>query len=108
MSSYAPFTKVRHLLTFDRAFWWGGQIRGQKLHHYTGTYSKFLRTRDAQQQQALQDYQAKQAEIERLEGFVNRFGAKATKAAAANSKKKQIERIKQQMPDSVPVSLTGT
>ncbi|CAM6113173.1 unnamed protein product [Calypogeia fissa] len=83
------------------------EIRGQKLHHYTGSYSKFLRTREAQQQQALQDYQAKKAEIERLEGFVNRFGAKATKAAAANSKKKQIERIRQQMPDSVPVSLTG-
>ncbi|CAM6103536.1 unnamed protein product [Calypogeia fissa] len=83
------------------------EIRGQKLHHYTGSYSKVLRTREAQQQQALQDYQAKQAEIERLEAFVNRFGAKATKAAAANSKKKQIERIRQQMPDSVPVSLTG-
>ncbi|KAL2653884.1 hypothetical protein R1flu_022012 [Riccia fluitans] len=83
------------------------EVRGTKLYHYTGSYSKFLRTREAQQQQALQAYQAQQAEIARLQNFVDRFGAKATKASAANSKKKAIERIRGEMPDVAPMTAMG-
>ncbi|KAL3685846.1 hypothetical protein R1sor_003868 [Riccia sorocarpa] len=83
------------------------EVRGTKLHHYTGSYSKFLRTREAQQQQALQAYQAQQAEIARLQNFVDRFGAKATKASAANSKKKAIERIRGEMLEVAPTAAMG-
>ena len=72
------------------------------MHHYVGNYSSFLRARAARQLQASQAYKAKQAEIERLQVFVDRFGAKATKASAANSRKKMIEKIKEQMPDVAP------
>lgn len=72
------------------------------MHHYVGNYSSFLRSRAARQLQASQAYKAKQAEIERLQVFVDRFGAKATKASAANSRKKMIEKIKLQMPDVAP------
>lgn len=78
------------------------QITNAQLHHYVGNYSSFLRARAARQLQASQAYKAKQAEIERLQVFVDRFGAKATKASAANSRKKMIEKIKQQMPDEAP------
>lgn len=78
------------------------QIHRCQLHHYVGNYSSFLRARAARQLQASQAYKAKQAEIERLQVFVDRFGAKATKASAANSRKKMIEKIKQQMPDVAP------
>ena len=72
------------------------------MNHYVGNYSSFLRARAARQLQAVQAYKAKQAEIERLQVFVDRFGAKATKASAANSRKKMIEKIKQEMPDEAP------
>lgn len=50
----------------------------------------------------MQEYRAKQAEIERLQVFVDRFGAKATKASAANSRKKMIEKIRKEMPEVAP------
>jgi ATP-binding cassette subfamily F protein 3 len=81
---------------------WCFQISVGQLHHYVGNYSSFLRARAARQLQASQAYKAKQAEIERLQVFVDRFGAKATKASAANSRKKMIEKIRQQMPDEAP------
>ena len=78
------------------------QITNGQLNHYVGNYSSFLRARAARQLQAVQAYKAKQAEIERLQVFVDRFGAKATKASAANSRKKMIEKIRQEMPDEAP------
>ncbi|KAG0612189.1 hypothetical protein M758_6G009100 [Ceratodon purpureus] len=83
------------------------EITGGQLNHYVGNYSSFLRARAARQLQAVQAYKAKQAEIERLQVFVDRFGAKATKASAANSRKKMIEKIKQEMPDEAPPEDSG-
>lgn len=83
------------------------EITGVQLHHYVGSYSSFLRARAARQQQAVQEYRAKQAEIERLQVFVDRFGAKATKASAANSRKKMIEKIRKEMPEVAPPEDSG-
>lgn len=83
------------------------QIQGGRLHHYVGSYSQFLKARAARHQQEAQAYKAKQEEIARLQGFVDRFGAKATKASAANSRKKMIDRLKQQLPEA-PVDGNGS
>jgi len=69
------------------------EARGGRLHTYTGNFSRFLAERQlrAQQQQAEADKIA--AERDKLQRFVDRFGAKATKAAQARSKRKQLERL---------------
>eukprot|EP00850_Spirogloea_muscicola_P013762 SM000095S24976 [mRNA] locus=s95:208027:212058:+ [translate_table: standard] len=77
------------------------EIRGSQLHHFTGNYSKFLREREARQQQAAAEAEGRSREAARLQGFITRFGAKATKAAAANSKKKQLARLQEDMPREV-------
>jgi hypothetical protein len=133
------------------------EVRGRKLHHYVGTYSKFLSERTLREQQALAQAEAQQVgcttcwraracqaavwpfhaaptgagyvspgtgpsrstsppgpsadisatspphhltlpplqvEIEKLESFINRFGAKASKATQAQSKMKALEKLK--------------
>jgi len=94
--SRAPWTFVvvshdRHLL--DVAVNHIVEARGQRLHTYTGNFTRFLAERElrAQQQEAAAEKVA--AERAKLERFVERFGAKATKAAQARSKRKQLERL---------------
>ncbi|KAJ1479601.1 hypothetical protein T484DRAFT_1813700, partial [Baffinella frigidus] len=42
--------------------------------------------------QALRAYEAQQREVEKLQGFIDKFGA-GTRAASATSRKKQLERM---------------
>ncbi|QDV07236.1 putative ABC transporter ATP-binding protein YheS [Planctomycetes bacterium Poly30] len=69
------------------------EIRHQKLVRYTGNYTKFLKQREAADAQHLAAYRTQQKEIAHLQAFVDRFKAKATKAAQAQSKLRQIERM---------------
>jgi hypothetical protein len=64
------------------------QVRGKRLHHYVGSYSKFLTQREERATLAAATAATQAAEIKRLEDFVARFGAKASKAAEAQSKLK--------------------
>jgi ATPase subunit of ABC transporter with duplicated ATPase domains len=64
------------------------QVRGKRLHHYVGSYSKFLTQREERATLAASTAASQAAEIKRLEDFVARFGAKASKAAEAQSKLK--------------------
>ncbi|CAI5475208.1 unnamed protein product [Closterium sp. Yama58-4] len=75
------------------------EVRGSQLHHYSCSFSKFLVEREERRRQREREMEGKRGEIAKLEGFINRFGAKATKAAAANSKKKALEKIRASMPD---------
>jgi len=60
---------------------------------YSGNYSAFaIKKRDDWERQQ-KEYIAQQKEIARLSGLVERFRYKATKAAMAQSKLKQIERM---------------
>ena len=55
----------------------------------------------ARQEQLLAAYKNQQREIKRLQTFIDRFGAKNTKASQAQSKRKQIDRMdKIETPDS--------
>jgi ATP-binding cassette subfamily F protein 3 len=69
------------------------EIRQSKIFRYRGNYEDYLTQRAAQEEQQLAAYKNQQREIEHLMDFVNRFRAKNTKAAQAQSKLKQIERM---------------
>ncbi|MGH7942609.1 MAG: ABC-F family ATP-binding cassette domain-containing protein [Limisphaerales bacterium] len=69
------------------------EIRQTKLLRYRGNYDDYLQQRAAYEGQMLAAYKNQQREIGQLMEFVNRFRAKNTKAAQAQSKLKQIERM---------------
>jgi ATP-binding cassette subfamily F protein 3 len=69
------------------------EISRTRLHRYVGNYDKFLQEKAAREVQHEAAYENQQREIERLQDFVDRFRAKASKASQAQSKLKQIERM---------------
>jgi ATP-binding cassette subfamily F protein 3 len=69
------------------------EIRQGRVYKYTGNYDQFLAQKAAAQAQQLAAYNNQQREIARLQEFVDRFGAKASKASQAQAKLKQIERM---------------
>ncbi|MFM7685167.1 MAG: ABC-F family ATP-binding cassette domain-containing protein [Actinomycetota bacterium] len=69
---------------------------------YRGTYTQY-RTARAKDEERLAKVAAQQGrEIARLQAVVDRFGAKATKAAMAHSKEKQIARLESQRVEVGP------
>ena len=76
-------------------------IEHARLHQYSGGYSAFERQRGERlaQQQALHERQ--QREIAHMESFITRFRAKATKARAAQSRIKALERMERVAPAHV-------
>lgn len=60
---------------------------------YKGNYTAFLAQKQQAYDKALKDAKWKAAEIDRLRKIVERFRYKATKAAMAQSKLKEIERL---------------
>lgn len=76
------------------------EIEYGKTEKYTGNYTEFTRLKKIKREQQLKDYNAQQKEIEQLEGVIERFRYKATKAAMAQSKIKQLEKIERiEAPD---------
>ena len=76
------------------------------LVEYKGTYSQYRAAR-AKDEERLSKVALQQAkEIARLQTFVDRFGAKATKASMAHSKEKQIARIEAQRVEVGPADRT--
>src|SRR5580658_3476564 len=69
------------------------EIRQRKLIRYRGNYDNSLELRAAAEAQQLSAYKNQQREIAHMMEFVQRFRAKNTKAAQAQSKLKQIERM---------------
>ena len=64
-----------------------------EVHEYKGTYSQYKRAR-AEDEARLAKRAAQQSkEIARMQGVVDRFGAKATKATMAHSMEKKIARL---------------
>ena len=69
------------------------------LVEYRGTYSQYLASRAADEER-LTKMAARQAkEIARMQRFVDRFGAKATKASLAHSMEKRIARLESEKVD---------
>lgn len=69
------------------------EIRFQKLIRYRGNFEDYLAQREANEANLLAAYKNQQREIGRIMRFVERFRAKNTKAAQAQSKLKLIERM---------------
>ena len=66
-----------------------------ELIEYRGTYSQYKTSRAGDEARLAKKAATQQKEIDRLQGVVDRFGAKATKAAMAHSIEKRIARIDQ-------------
>jgi ATP-binding cassette subfamily F protein 3 len=73
------------------------EMRSSRIMRYTGNYDSYLEQRAAAEVTMIATAKSQQREIDRMQLFVDRFRAKNTKAAQAQSKLKQIERIKEDM-----------
>ncbi len=69
----------------------------QAITVYTGNYQDFVEQKYENKQRAEQQNQAAKKKIEELQGFVQRFGAHASKSSQAQSRMKQIEKLKEEV-----------
>lgn len=69
------------------------EIEHGKTYKYVGNYTKFTELKKQVREQQQKEYLAQKKEIERLNELVERFRYKATKAAMAQSKLKQLEHM---------------
>ncbi len=72
------------------------------LVEYKGTYSQYKTARARDEERLTKQALLQTREIARLQVFVDRFGAKASKASMAHSKEKQIARIEAQRVEVGP------
>jgi ATP-binding cassette subfamily F protein 3 len=76
------------------------ELRAARIMRYTGNYDSYLEQRAAAETTLIATAKSQQREIDRMQLFVDRFRAKNTKAAQAQSKMKQIERLKEEMVET--------
>lgn len=77
------------------------EIRHRKLLKYHGNYDACLEQKKAREEQQLAAYRNQQKEIAHLEEFITRFRAKASKAAQAQDRIKQLARMERiEAPES--------
>ncbi len=69
------------------------EIEYGKTYKYSGNYSQFTLAKKELRERQKKEYEATLKERERLENLVERFRYKATKAAMAQSKIKQLEKM---------------
>ena len=67
----------------------------QTITEYTGNYQDFVEQKYDNKQRADQQNVAAKKKIQELQGFVQRFGAHASKSSQAQSRLKQIEKLKE-------------
>lgn len=70
------------------------EIEYGKTHKYAGNYTQFTALKKESRRQQAKEYEAQKKEIARLTELVEKFRYKPTKAAMAQSKLKQLERMK--------------
>jgi ATP-binding cassette subfamily F protein 3 len=70
------------------------EIAHSKLVRYRGDWDNYIEQKAAREEQQLAAYKNQQKEIASLQLFADRFRAKASKASQAQSKLKQIDRMK--------------
>jgi ATP-binding cassette subfamily F protein 3 len=70
------------------------EIAHSKLVRYRGNWDNYVEQKAAREEQQLAAYKNQQKEIAALQLFADRFRAKASKASQAQSKLKQIDRMK--------------
>src|SRR5881394_613396 len=70
------------------------EIAHRRLNRYRGNWDSYVEQKAAREEQQLAAYKNQQKEIASLQLFADRFRAKASKASQAQSKLKQIDRMK--------------
>ncbi len=75
------------------------ELAGERLTTYTGGYSDYLRQRDERREQLGARARNLDREIADKQRFVDRFGAKASKASQARSRKKALEKLRDERAD---------
>ena len=71
------------------------------------TYSQYLEQKEERAKQAWNEYERNLEKATKLQNFVDKYGASATKASAAQSRVKQIEKMKRQgLLDAPSMSVT--
>ncbi|MCM1322390.1 MAG: ABC-F family ATP-binding cassette domain-containing protein [Bacteroides sp.] len=71
------------------------------LRRYPGNYSHYESVRAVELESLTARYEQQQQEIRKLEDFIRRFGAKATKAAQAQERQKMLDKIERiEIPES--------
>jgi ATP-binding cassette, subfamily F, member 3 len=79
-----------------------GELFLGNLKIYKGTYSKYQSQREQELSSLMAAYEQQQEEIAKLEDFIRRFRAKATKAAQVQSRVKVLEKMdKIVIPDNL-------
>jgi ATP-binding cassette subfamily F protein 3 len=77
------------------------EIRHRKLIRYHGNFDAFVELKKAREEQQIAAYRNQQKEIEHLQDFITRFRAKASKAAQAQDRVKQLARMERiEAPES--------
>lgn len=73
-----------------------------ELKKYSGNFSHYEKVREVELKTLIAEYEQQQAEIHKLEDFINRFGYKATKAAQAQEYQKKLDKmVKIEIPESL-------
>ncbi len=72
------------------------EIEGSRLTCYTGNYTAFLAQKAQRGELDAARRENLEQRIRHMERFVTRFGAKATKARQANSRKKALEKLREE------------
>jgi ATPase subunit of ABC transporter with duplicated ATPase domains len=85
------------------------EIVGGTLQIYKScTYTQYEEEKKARADAAVSEYERNEKKAAKLQGFVDRFGASANKASAAQSRVKQLEKMKQQGLLHAPTTLATT
>ena len=69
---------------------------GTVLRYVSCTYDKYLEEKDFRAKSAQAEYERNMAEAARLQAYVDKWGASATKAASAQSRVKMLEKMKKE------------
>ncbi len=69
------------------------ELFGGQLKRYPGNFTHYEQVRASELQTLIAAYEQQQQEIAHLEDYIRRFGSKATKAAQAQSRQKQLDKI---------------
>ncbi len=72
------------------------------LHRYPGNFTHYEKVREVELESLIARYEIQQEEIKKLEDFIRRFGAKATKAAQAQERQKQLDKMERiEIPETL-------
>lgn len=77
------------------------ELAGQSLHQYRGNYTAYQNQRQQQREQKLRQAKKQQAEITKMQAFIDRFGA-GTRASQAKSLAKRLDKMERIEVESEP------